>query len=190
MPWPISLYQGPLSLPMSMPAAFQSSSSAACVPGPVAARDERRALGLDRLQRRDDVLHALDAGRIALRADQDEVVVHHGIALHARSLRRGISPPAAWRGRTRTSASPRRPVSSAWPVPCATTFTSIPVLALNSGRIWPNRPESCVEVVEATTIDLSCACTGEAGEHGDGRGENQQAAGRHHGCPSCFCVRR
>src|SRR3954469_1254670 len=56
-----------------------------------------------------------------------------------------------------TSASPRRAVSSACPVPCATTFTSMPVLALNIGRMWPNRPESCVEVVEATTIDLSCA---------------------------------
>src|SRR4051812_49739667 len=33
----------------------------------------------------------------------------------------------------------------------------MPVLALNIGRMWPNRPESCVEVVEATTIDLSCA---------------------------------
>ena len=42
-------------------------------------------------------------------------------------------------------------------MPCATTFTSMPVLALNIGRMWPNRPESCVEVVEATTIDLSCA---------------------------------
>ncbi len=56
-----------------------------------------------------------------------------------------------------TSASPRRPVSSAWPVPCATTFTSMPVLALNIGRMWPNRPESWVDVVEATTIDFSCA---------------------------------
>src|SRR5262245_60335406 len=61
-----------------------------------------------------------------------------------------------------TSASPRRPVLSAWPVPCATTFTAMPVLALNSGRMWPNRPESCVEVVEATTMDLSCARTGPA----------------------------
>src|SRR5262249_17799125 len=50
---------------------------------------------------------------------------------------------------------PRRPVSSAWPVHCATTFTSTPVLALNSGKIWPNSPESCVEVVEETTIDFS-----------------------------------
>src|SRR5215467_4142566 len=31
----------------------------------------------------------------------------------------------------------------------------MPVLALNSGRIWPNSPESCVEVVEETTIDFS-----------------------------------
>src|SRR5262245_10196449 len=61
-----------------------------------------------------------------------------------------------------TSASPRRPVLSAWPVPCASTLTSMPVLALNSGRMWLNRPESCVEVVEATTMDLSCARTGPA----------------------------
>src|SRR5260221_7818200 len=33
----------------------------------------------------------------------------------------------------------------------------MPVLALNSGRMWPKRPESSVDVVEATTIDLSCA---------------------------------
>src|SRR5215472_6678040 len=31
----------------------------------------------------------------------------------------------------------------------------MPVLALNSGRIRPNSPESCVEVVEETTIDFS-----------------------------------
>src|SRR5262249_33202463 len=31
----------------------------------------------------------------------------------------------------------------------------MPVLALNRGRIRPNSPESCVEVVEETTIDFS-----------------------------------
>src|SRR5262245_36402969 len=56
-----------------------------------------------------------------------------------------------------TSAPPRRAMSSAWPVPRATTLTSMPVFCLNSGRMWPNRPESCVEVVDATTMDLSCA---------------------------------
>src|SRR6516162_999651 len=60
-----------------------------------------------------------------------------------------------------TSASPRRAVSSAWPVPRATTLTTMPVFCLNSGRMWPKRPESCVEVVEATTIDLSCAGAGD-----------------------------
>src|SRR6516165_6394238 len=30
-------------------------------------------------------------------------------------------------------------------------------LCLNSGRMKPYSPESCVEVVEATTMDLSCA---------------------------------
>src|SRR5262245_36857720 len=48
-------------------------------------------------------------------------------------------------------------MSRAWPVPKATTLTSMPVFCLNSGRMKPYRPESCVEVVEATTMDLSCA---------------------------------
>src|SRR5499433_2467844 len=60
-----------------------------------------------------------------------------------------------------TSASPRRAVSSAWPVPRATTLTTMPVFCLNSGRMWPKRPESCVDVVEATTIDLFCAGAGD-----------------------------
>jgi hypothetical protein len=29
--------------------------------------------------------------------------------------------------------------------------------ALNGGRMWLNRPESCVDVVEETTMELSCA---------------------------------
>src|SRR5262249_1340921 len=59
-----------------------------------------------------------------------------------------------------TSASPRRARPSARPVPLAATLTSMPVLALNGGRMWPNRPESSVEVVEATMMDLSPAPTG------------------------------
>src|SRR5215212_9038141 len=56
--------------------------AAAIAPG-----DERRGLVLDRLERRDDVVAALDAGRIALWADQDEVVVHDRKALHAEAFR-------------------------------------------------------------------------------------------------------
>jgi len=68
---------------MSTPATFQLGLMGA---GLVAARDEVGALGLDRTERRNDVLRALDAGRIGLRADQDEVVIHHGVALDAKTF--------------------------------------------------------------------------------------------------------
>src|SRR5580700_359794 len=57
----------------------------------------------------------------------------------------------------RTSAPPRRPVSNARPVSCATTLTSMPLFAVNSGRIWSKRPESCIDVVAATTMNFVCA---------------------------------
>src|SRR3974390_3222871 len=38
----------------------------------------------------------------------------------------------------------------------------MPVFFLNSGSRYSNRPESCVDVVEATTINLSCASAGVA----------------------------
>ena len=76
----------PCPCAMSMPAAFQSASSAACVPDLSPREMNGAALSLIALQRRDDVLAALDAGRIALRPDQDEVVVHHRIALHAEAF--------------------------------------------------------------------------------------------------------
>src|SRR5262249_51622635 len=52
----------------------------------VAARDEGRALGLDGLQSLGDVGHALDAGRVALRSNQDEIVVHHGVSFDAETV--------------------------------------------------------------------------------------------------------
>src|SRR5262249_56341828 len=51
--------------------------------GTVATRDEWRLFGLDAFQGGKNVLRSLDAGRIALRADQDKVVVHDVEALHA-----------------------------------------------------------------------------------------------------------
>jgi hypothetical protein len=38
------------------------------------------------------------------------------------------------------------------PVPTATTLTSIPLDLVNFGRIWRNRPEFWVEVVDATVM--------------------------------------
>ena len=60
MPWPISLVPGALvASAMSMPAAFQSVELGDMRAGVVAARDERRRLGLDGLERGDDVLAPL-----------------------------------------------------------------------------------------------------------------------------------
>jgi hypothetical protein len=58
-----------------------------------------------------------------------------------------------------TSASPRRAMSSAWPVPRATTLTSMPVAFLNSGSRCVNRPDCSVEVVEAMTMLWALATT-------------------------------
>ena len=108
MPEPVSRYQGPLTDAMSMPAAFQSRSSAEYVPL-LSARETNGGLrGGDRLQRGGDVLSAGDVRRIRLRSDQDEIVVHHRVALDAVAFREpfelgrlvvheddvGIAPPS------------------------------------------------------------------------------------------------
>ena len=86
MPWPISLVPGPLVGAGDVDAGGLPERELGGVrAGLVAARDERRALALIVFSAGDDVL-ALDAGRIALRPDQDEVVVHHRIALHAEAV--------------------------------------------------------------------------------------------------------
>ena len=70
------------------------------------------------------------------------------------------------------SASPRRAVSSALPVPCATTRTVIPLFAMNCGRMFVSRPELSTEVVEARTMDCAAAWT--AMDGGKGGGQHQQ----------------
>src|SRR5262245_64544787 len=50
----------------------------------VAARDEGCTLGLNGSQRKGDVPCPLDAGGIVVGSDDDKIVVHHGIALHAK----------------------------------------------------------------------------------------------------------
>src|SRR5262249_19685236 len=55
--------------------------------GVVAARDEGCTLGLNGLQRKGGVPCPLDAGGIVLRSDDNKIVVHHGIALHAMPFR-------------------------------------------------------------------------------------------------------
>src|SRR5437016_11868857 len=56
----------------------------------VAARDERYSCSFQFLERFHNVLAATDLRRIALRAEQDKIVVHHGIALDAVTLRKKL----------------------------------------------------------------------------------------------------
>src|SRR5690606_3188460 len=49
-------------------------------------RDERRLFFLYLHERLDDVLAALDPGRIALRPDQHKIIVHDRVTLHAVTL--------------------------------------------------------------------------------------------------------
>ena len=69
-----------------MPAVFQSLSSAAWVPDLSPREMTAMPLSLIGLQRGNDVLGAVDASRIALRPDQDEIIVHHRIAPHAKAV--------------------------------------------------------------------------------------------------------
>ena len=87
MPWPISLYQGPLSFAMSTPAMLPEFEFSLMRSGFVAARNERDALVFQCFECGNDILRSLNAGRIALRADQDEVVVHYRVTLDAESFR-------------------------------------------------------------------------------------------------------
>src|SRR5262245_24252807 len=135
MPWPISLYQGPFSLPMSMPAALQRSSSAIWVPE----RSPREMKGapLDLMVFKasaTSVMPLMPAGSLFGPIRTKSLYIP-GYRLTPKPSATNFSS-CALACTNSTSASPRRPVSSAWPVPCATTFTSMPVLALNSGRMW------------------------------------------------------
>jgi hypothetical protein len=80
-----------------------------------------------------------------------------------RSLRPRISPPPALSWTNTTSASPAAPMSSAWPVPTATTRASMPVSLVNAGSRSLKSPDCTVEVVEATVTN-GCALRRLGGE--------------------------
>src|SRR6185503_9475223 len=164
IPEPVSRYHAPLAAARSMPASFQKRSSAACVPL-LSPRDANGVFA---------AAIAFTAATVSL----DPLILAGSAAgptmtksLYITSRRSTPKPSAtnfssASRSCTKTtSASPRLPMSSAWPVPCATTRTLIPVFAPNSGRMCLNRPDCSVDVVEATTMDLSCAAAGAAAAH-------------------------
>src|SRR5712671_3856010 len=159
MPWPTSRYQGPFWAAMSMPACFHSVSSAWWVPE----RSPRDTKGAPFAWM---AFRAVTMSWLPLMPAGSLLGPIRTKSLYITGKRFTPAPSctnfsSAARACTKaTSASPRRAVSSAWPVPCAITFTSMPVACRKIGRMWPNRPESSVEVVDATTIDFSCAEAG------------------------------
>ena len=126
MPPPISLYQAPAFV-TSRSAAFHSRFSSASVPL-LSPRETKGALRVpDRLEAATTSSAAFDLGGIGRRADDDEIVPGDLAAelMPWPSAMNFFSASGSW---TRTrSASPRRATSSAWPVPSATTRTSMPL---------------------------------------------------------------
>src|SRR6516165_3844647 len=86
MPCPVDLYQGPASFSISMRAACQRLISAMCVPD-LSPREMKSApLALITCSAKMAFLEPLIRG-IVLRSDNDKIVVHHGIAFHAKAFR-------------------------------------------------------------------------------------------------------
>src|SRR5215471_7234817 len=161
MPCPIDLYHGPASFSMSMPAACQRLISAICVPDRSPREMNGALLALIVCSAKTAFLPPLmPAGSLV-----GPIMTK---SLYITELRFTPNPSAinfssaSFACTNTTSASPRRAVSRAWPVPCAKTLTVIPVFCLKIGNRYSNKPESCVDVVDATTIDLSCAYAGGA----------------------------
>jgi hypothetical protein len=124
-----------------MPAAFHRASSALVRAGFVAARDEGCGLGLDRLERRRDVRVPLIPAGSAFGPISTKSLYMTGRAIRHGRRRRTFSSCARVHEDDVGVAAPagveRLPGALAM-----TTRTSMPVLALNRGRMWLNRPES------------------------------------------------
>src|SRR5689334_11259209 len=161
MPEPVSRYHVPLPVSGSRPAIFHSRSSAACVPllSPREANDALAASFFCKAVTM-SLLPSIFAGSDFGPTRMKSLYITSRRSTPNPSARNFSSATLSWT--KTTSASPRRAVSSAWPVPSATTRTSIPVLALKAGSRWPNRPDCSVEVVDATTMNFSCAIAGSA----------------------------
>src|SRR5258705_3271704 len=186
MPCPISRYHRPLAAAISIPACFQSASSAECVPD-LSPRDTNGApFAWIVFSAVSMSLPLTPAGSLFGPINTKSLYITSKRFTPKPSARNSSSCDLAWTNTT--SASPRRAVSSAWPVPCAITLTSIFVFVLKSGKRWPNSPESCVEVVDATTIERSCASAGVTlatalSKSADSNAENRKAI-------KCSCCRK
>ena len=115
-----------------MPACFQSASSAECVPDLSPRETNGAALAWIVFSAVSMSLPLTPAGSLFGPISTKSLYITSKRFTPKPSARNFSSCDLAWTNTT--SASPRRAVSSAWPVPCAITFTSMPVLALKIGK--------------------------------------------------------
>ncbi len=150
MPEPVSLYQGPFVFAMSMPAASRRAASAASVPL-LSPRETNGAFSSSIFFSAASMPSPFTCAGSLFGPTSTKSLYMTSKRLTPQPSARNFSS-AALSCTNSTSASPRRPMSSAWPVPTATTCTSMPVAFVKAGSRCLKRPDCSVEVVEATVM--------------------------------------
>ena len=147
MPQPHSRYCVPLA--SGVAPSFQKRNSAACVPL-LSPRETKAALAAATLASACTMSAPLTRAGSAAGPISTKSLYITGKRLSAKPSATNFSS-AGWSCTKSTSASPRRPMSIACPVPSATTLTSTPVALVKTGSRCPNNPDCSVEVVDAIT---------------------------------------
>src|SRR5688572_22159932 len=154
MPWPVS---SRFAIdPGTTPAAFHSASSFVSVPEP-SPRDTKLPPAAMAFMTSISGFPLAPAGSPAGPMIRKSLYMIRRPSMMSPLWMYLRSASGAW---TRTaSASPRRAISSAAPVPTAMGFTAMPVSCWNIGSRESSSPVSCVLVVVASTISCCWACS-------------------------------
>ena len=177
MPEPVSRYQAPL--PRRRGRRRRPSSSAAPRRACRSCRRARRTAPAPSAIFFSAATTSLPPATFAgsrLRPDQRRSRCTSRRSASRRSRRRRTCPRRRGRGRRRRRRRRAGRCRAPGPVPSATTRTvDARALLLKIGRRWPNRPDCSVEVVEATVMNVSCACADGAATSAAGCGGDRQA---------------
>src|SRR5262245_8416777 len=177
MPCPIDLYHGPASFLMSMPMLFQRLISAMCVPE-LSPREMKGApLALMVCSAKATFLAPLMLAGSSFGPMMIKSLYITEWRFKPNPSAMNFSSASLACTKT-TSASPRRAVLSAWPVPWATTLTTMPVL---EQRQDPAEQTGVLRRGGGGDHDgFVLRAGGCGGDERDGRCQNDQAtAGRH-----------
>ena len=161
MPPPISRYQPPSNRAGSSPAAFHSRFSRASVPllsprDTNAVRAVAMAFSASVASRSPPICAGSAEGPTTIKSFQ-------AISCRVRPWPASMKACSASGSCTSTrSASPCAAVARAWPVPCAITRTSMPVVRVKIGRICRSKPLFSTDVVDASRMVCAHATAGNA----------------------------